>query len=218
MPVAKRKVSNLMALAVLVTVYPRPMHRYEMASMMRAHGKDRDLDVKWGSLYTVVQNLEKHGFLEAVGTSRQGARPERVVYRITDAGIAEMRDWTRELLSTLEPDQLRFAAGLSVMTTLPPGEVISLLQARLAALHLMLTEQRAAIADYGKEVPRMFLIEDEYRLALGEAEEDWIQALVDELSDGTFPGLSTWQSVQETGEMPDELRELWERGATPEET
>ena len=59
----KRKVANLMALAVLATVVQRPMHRYEMASVMRARGKDRDMDIKWGSLYTVVQNLEKNGFL-----------------------------------------------------------------------------------------------------------------------------------------------------------
>ena len=67
---AKRKVDNLMALAVLATVVQRPMHRYEIASLMRARGKDQDMNVKWGSLYTVVQNLAKHGFLEVVGTSR----------------------------------------------------------------------------------------------------------------------------------------------------
>src|ERR1700753_1627193 len=91
---AKRQVDNLMALAVLATVVQRPMHRYEIASLMRARGKDQDMDVKWGSLYTVVQNLAKHGFLETIGNSRQGARPERTIYRITEAGIGEMTDWT----------------------------------------------------------------------------------------------------------------------------
>ena len=32
----KRKVANLMTLAVLATVVQRPMHRYEMASVLRA--------------------------------------------------------------------------------------------------------------------------------------------------------------------------------------
>src|SRR5262245_20855148 len=95
----KRKVANLLALAVLSTVIQRPMHRYEMASVMRARGKDQDMNVKFGSLYTVVKNLEKNGFLEAVETTRQGARPERTVYRITGAGRQELVDWTRELLS-----------------------------------------------------------------------------------------------------------------------
>ena len=72
---AKRKVDNLMALAVLATVIQQPMHRYEIASLMRARGKDQDMDVKWGSLYTVVQNLAKHGFLEVVGTSKRRGAP-----------------------------------------------------------------------------------------------------------------------------------------------
>ncbi len=63
--VEKRKVANLLALAVLATVVQRPMHRYEMASVMRARGKDRDMNIKWGSLYTVVANLEKNGLLRA---------------------------------------------------------------------------------------------------------------------------------------------------------
>src|SRR5579859_6664770 len=141
---AKRKVDNLMALAVLATVSQRPMHRYEIATLIRAHGKDQDMGVKWGSLYTVVQNLAKHGFLEVVGTSRQGARPERTVYRITDAGRAELADWTRELIGT--PEHTRFAAGLSVQMILPPAEVIELLRTRLAALEEGIGARKAALA------------------------------------------------------------------------
>ncbi len=71
----KRKVGNLLALAVLSVIIERPMHRYEIASTLRDRGKDRDMDIKWGSLYTVVQNMAKAGFLEVVGSEREGARP-----------------------------------------------------------------------------------------------------------------------------------------------
>ncbi|WP_280448033.1 PadR family transcriptional regulator [Nocardia cyriacigeorgica] len=94
----KRKVGNLLALAVLSVIIERPMHRYEIASTLRDRGKDRDMDIKWGSLYTVVQNMAKAGFLEVVGCEREGARPERVIYRITDAGRAALIDWTRVLI------------------------------------------------------------------------------------------------------------------------
>ncbi|HZC27992.1 MAG TPA: PadR family transcriptional regulator, partial [Actinopolymorphaceae bacterium] len=72
----RRKVGNLLALAVLSAVVERPMHPYEMASVLRERGKDNDMKIKWGSLYTVVQNLEKHGLLEATESMRQGGRPE----------------------------------------------------------------------------------------------------------------------------------------------
>jgi hypothetical protein len=45
-----------------------------------------------------------------------------------------MLDWTRELLSTPEPEHPKFTAGLSVQMILPPDEVIALLRARLGRL------------------------------------------------------------------------------------
>lgn len=212
---AKRKVDNLLALAVLATVSPRPMHRYEIASLIRAHGKDQQMDVKWGSLYTVVQNLAKHGFLEVVGTSRQGARPERTVYRITDAGRQELTDWTRELIATPEPEHTRFAAGLSVQMVLPPDEVIELLQKRLAALEEGIGARRDALATALETVPRLFLVEDEYALVMVEAEAAWVRGLLAELTSGTFPDLEGWQAFHGGGGIPPEMQELWERGADP---
>ena len=130
----KRKVANLLALAVLATVVQRPMHRYEMASVMRARGKDRDMDIKWGSLYTVVANLEKNGLLEAIEVTRQGARPERTVYQITDAGRDELVAWTRELIAEPAAEHTRFVAGLSVLAALSPNDVADLLRRRIERL------------------------------------------------------------------------------------
>ena len=210
----KRKVDNLMALAVLATVLQQPMHSYQIASLMRARGKDQDMDVKWGSLYTVVKNLAKHGFLEVVSTSRQGARPERTVYRITEAGRQEMLDWTRELLSTAEPEHPKFAAGLSVQMILLPDEVIVLLRARLGSLEESIAARRAAITEHLKEVPRLFLVEDEFALAMVEAEAAWVRTLLEELTSGSFPDLASWRALHDSGEMPLELVELSERGLT----
>lgn len=198
---AKRKVDNLLALAVLATVVQRPMHRYEIASLIRERGKDQQMDVKWGSLYTVVQNLAKNGYLEVVGTSRQGARPERTVYRITDAGRRELTDWTRELLATPEPEHTRFAAGLSVHMVLPPAEVIELLQTRLTALEEQIGAREDALAGHLETVPRLFLIEDEFALAMVGAEAAWVRGLLGELTSGTFPDLAGWQAYHD-GEAP----------------
>jgi len=141
----KRKVANLMALAVLATVVQRPMHRYEMASLMRARGKERDMGIKWGSLYTVVQNLERSGYVEAIGVSRQGARPERTVYQITDAGRDELVAWTRELIAEPEAEHTRFIAGLSVLAVLAPQDVIDLLRTRLERLSVSIDALTAGL-------------------------------------------------------------------------
>lgn len=213
----KRKVANLLALAVLATVVQRPMHRYEMASVMRARGKDRDMDIKWGSLYTVVQNLEKNGFVEPIEVTRQGARPERTVYQITDAGRRELVEWTSELIAEPETEHTRFVAGLSVMVVLAPDDAIALLRRRLDRLSAQIDAQRAESVTAGAEVPRLFLIEDEYRIAMTAAEADWTRSLVDELSSGTFPMLDVWRHWHENGSIPAELSELAQRGAEHEQ-
>jgi DNA-binding PadR family transcriptional regulator len=202
----KRKVANLMALAVLATVVQRPMHRYEMASVMRARGKDRDMDIKWGSLYTVVQNLERNGYLEMIGVTRQGARPERTVYQITDAGRDELVAWTRELIAEPAAEHTRFIAGLSVLAVLTPQDVIDLLRTRLQRLTQSVDALTAQL-EQASDVPRLFLIEDEYRIAMTRAETDWTRSLLDELTAGTFPHLDAWRSFHETGQMPAEFAE-----------
>ena len=154
----KRKVANLMALAVLATVVQRPMHRYEMASLMRARGKDRDMDIKWGSLYTVVANLEKNRLLEVIEVTRQGARPERTVYQITDAGRDELVGWTRELIAEPEAEHTRFIAGLSVLAVLTPRDVMDLLRRRLGRLTETIDALTAQLRQ-ASDVPRLFLIE-----------------------------------------------------------
>ena len=206
----RRKVGNLLALAILGTLVQRPMHPYEMASILRDRGKDDDMPIKWGSLYTVVRNLEKHGFIEATGSTREGGRPERTIYRITDAGRDELKDWVRELLGTPEREQTRFKAALSMIGALGPDEAIDLLQHRLALLTAEIAADRESLGRH--DVPRLFLIEDEYGLAIQEAELGWIRGLLAELQTGTFPEIALWRSFHTTGEIPAELRELAERG------
>src|SRR5262249_46262048 len=152
-----------------------------------------------------VQNMEKHGFLEIVGSARQGARPERTIYGITDAGKQELVDWTRELISAPQPEHPRFAAGLSVLAVLPPQEVIALLRSRLDRLDESINTHKAELAEHSKDLPRLFLVEDEYRLAILEAEAAWVRSLLDELTAGTYPDLAGWQTWHQSGEVPKEI-------------
>ncbi|WP_067829083.1 PadR family transcriptional regulator [Nocardia inohanensis] len=213
----KRKVGNLMGLAVLSTLGVQPGHRYEIASRLRQWGKDTDMGVKWGSLYTVVENLTKHGFLEVAGSERDGARPERTIYRITEAGRAELSDWTRELIAEPVPEQRPFRAGLSVLSVLPPEEVAELLTARIGKLETAIAAHRAQSAALAGTLPRLFTIEDDYELALLEAELRWSTALRAELRDGTFPDLEAWRAFHRDGVMPAEFAALLE-GGEPEQS
>jgi DNA-binding PadR family transcriptional regulator len=207
----RRKVGNLLALAVLSALMHRPMHPYEVASSLRNWGKESSMKIKWGSLYTVIQNLEKHGLIEATATTREGRRPERTVYGITADGKTELMDWLRDLLANPEREYPRFQAALATLAVLPVDEVTELLERRVRALDAEMAAQRAALKEAGQVVPRLFLIEDEYHLAMRQAEADWVRSLLVELADGTLVDLAAWREYSETGQAPPEWAELAER-------
>ena len=207
----RRKVGNLMALSLLTLLMERPMYPYEMASELRGRGKDQSIKINWGSFYTVVQNLDKYGFIEAVNVGREGRQPERTTYRITEAGRAELMDWLRELLSVPEREYTRFEAALGEAAVLPPDEVASLLRQRLAALEASNAEYEAGLRTWAAGLPRLFMIESEYHLALRRAETEWVRGLLKELTDGTFPGQEAWRRFHETGEFPEDLLPLFDQ-------
>ncbi|WP_203612698.1 PadR family transcriptional regulator [Amycolatopsis sp. SID8362] len=207
----RRKVGNLLGLAVLSVLVDGPKHPYEMAAVIKQRGKQGDMPIKWGSLYTVVANLDKHGFIEAVESVKDGGRPERTVYRITPAGHEELEDWVRELVGTLDPEPPRFKAGLSMLGVLGPDQATRQLRLRLTELDERAAGLRTSLEQLSAVMPRLFLVEVEYDLAMAEAEARWVRGFLDELTSGAVPGTDAWRRWYETGEFPDDLGEFVEK-------
>jgi DNA-binding PadR family transcriptional regulator len=207
----RRKVGNLLALYLLSLLAQQPMYPYEMAQMLRDRGKDKNFPINWGSLYTVVANLAKYGFIEEAGTVREGRQPERTTYQITADGLAELRDWMAELLSVPEDERSGFVAALSEAGILPPDEVIELLAARLTTLDKANAAQQDDLKVWVERLPRILLIEAEYQLAMRVAQSQWLRGLLTELVEGTISGIDGWRRMHETGEIPPELEELNEQ-------
>jgi DNA-binding PadR family transcriptional regulator len=178
---SKRKVGNLLGLAVLGYLVREPMHPYELGRLMRAHGDDRSIKFTHGSLYMVFGQLAKAGFIVEHETSREGQRPERTVYALTDAGRAELKDWMRELVAEPRHEYPRFVAALSMIAALHPDEVVTLLRDRLDGLRRQVDEAEAVIA--GADAHPLFLVEEEYRVALLNAEMAFVRHFLERIGD-----------------------------------
>src|SRR6476469_2609586 len=105
----KRHPSNLLALAVLALLAERPTHPYEMDFLMRTRGLEQSIKLNRGSLYTVVETLQRDGLIVPQETQREGRRPERTIYALTEAGRANFAGWHRALLSTPAAEYTQFA-------------------------------------------------------------------------------------------------------------
>ena len=193
----KRQVSNPLALAALACLFERPMHPYEMATTLRERGKDQSIKLNYGSLYTVVEALQQHGLIVAQETEREGRRPERTVYRLTDAGRMELIDWVSELLSRPMKEYTRFEAGLSLAAALPPEDIVALLAQRCVNLELEISQMRSLLQLVQERgLRRIFVIESEYALAMREAELVWTRNLVEEIRSGKLGDLEEWAAMQ----------------------
>jgi len=199
-----RKVrSNPLALAVLVCLYERPMHPYEVAQTLRQRAKQESVRLNYGSLYAVVEALEKRGLIEARETVREGKRPERTVYAITDEGSLEMIDWMTELIGTPAKEYPQFMAGLSFIAALSPDDALNALRTRAEAIAFQLASLRGGMkAAHEIGLPRLFGLEAEYEELQLEAELHFVNALVKEIASGDLEGLDMWRSFHVTGANP----------------
>jgi DNA-binding PadR family transcriptional regulator len=151
--------------------------------------------LNYGSLYAVVESLDKRGMIRVREIVREGRRPERTVYEITEAGAREAADWLTDLLSLRNKEFPTFMAALSFIAALPPDEALQALRHRIRGLELDLLKlqgmERAAV-DMG--LPRLFALEGEYEAALLQAELDFVRKLVDEIESGSLDGLQLWRA------------------------
>jgi DNA-binding PadR family transcriptional regulator len=198
--------ANPLALAVLVCLYEKPMHPYEVAQTLRQRAKQESVRLNYGSLYAVVESLEKRGFIKATGTLREGKRPERTVYEITDDGSREMNDWMTELIAVPAKEYPAFMTGLSFIPSLPPDEALMALRSRADALKVKLAAMRGAMKaarDVG--LPRLFELEAEYEEQLQAAELKFVTGLIHDLSAGALEGLDMWRLFHTDGFDPKEV-------------
>jgi DNA-binding PadR family transcriptional regulator len=177
-----------LALAVMNLLMEHPMHPYEMKSKMKQRGHDQVIRLKGGSIYDTVERLEEGGFITSQAPSREGRRPERTVYAITENGREEITAWMREMLAQPVNDYPQFAAALAFLAVLDKEEVVRLLRARTALLESQIAGNDAMLANLQttRGIPRLFLVEAEYGVVINRAELEWVRSLIRDIEDGTL--------------------------------
>lgn len=212
----KQAPGNLLALAVLALTFERPMHPYEMAATLKQRHKHESIKLRYGTLYTVIDTLTARGLIRPKETSRDGKRPERTVYSLTEEGHQHLRDWMRTLVVEPAKEFPQFEAALSLLPVLPPDEAVALLRQRSARLGVGIATMTAQLAhlstqSFGdlagpdnklpapllsQKFPAIFLVEGEYRLALLKAEQGFVDGLVRRITEEGWGPVEFWRDIQ----------------------
>lgn len=184
---------NLLAFLVLNLLAEAPRHPYKMKRLIRWRGKDQLLSINLDSLYHAIAQLERAELIEPVATGREGRRPERTVYRATEPGLDEPRAWMHDLLVEPANEFPRFIAALARLPVLTPAECRELLERRAVLLEAQIAYGEVGLRG-SADLPRVFVVEAEYALALKHAELAWLRSMVDDLRGGRL----TWDREELT--------------------
>jgi DNA-binding PadR family transcriptional regulator len=161
----RNALANPVVLAALGALLERPMHAYQLAGVLAGRG----VPANRGSLYDTMKAMTRAGWIEPRPAQRDGARPQRTPYALTQAGQAE----------------LARVGGVSHIGVLGPDRAAEALTERAGRLAALITgDQRRLDEALAQNAPRLFVIEAEYALAMLRAERDWVLALADDITTG----------------------------------
>lgn len=163
----------------------QPAHGYSVRRELESWNADEWANIAYGSIYFALNKLADEGLLREVAgePERQGRRPPRVSYVVTERGEEEFQRLLRDYWWDRRPliDPLQLAA--SFMDQLPAPERLAVLRHRL-----LLAEASVAEIDHLLASPLMDLkpahVRDVFDLSRERAlaEMRWLQRLIDRLA------------------------------------
>jgi DNA-binding PadR family transcriptional regulator len=150
-----------------------PLYGYQLHQVVRAHG-ELYADLKKANLYYLLERLAKDGYLEMeVEPGTKGARGERLIYTITEAGRAHFHAMLRETLVRYELTHTGIETAVVFLSHLSSEEGIALLQQRRRAMQERRVQLVADLGQPGKQAPLVEVAGD-HLISLIDAELAWI--------------------------------------------
>jgi len=174
-----------MALAVLGLLEEHPRHPYDIACTMHQRNMDEHIRLSMGTMYHVVDQLQRLGWIRPTEIAREGRRPERTIYAATPEGREHFLQRLRELIAEPNREYSSFEAGLSFLHRLTREEAAALLRKRAAALRAQV-ELWDSILDQHTHLKRLALIEAEMVQDLRRFQADWATRIAGEIESGTL--------------------------------
>ncbi|GAA3340603.1 PadR family transcriptional regulator [Curtobacterium pusillum] len=195
-----------LAFAALGLLNEAPMHPYEMFQTMLQRREDENVKVRPGTLYHQIGRLVDLGFAEALGTAREGNRPERTTYAITDHGRTELQAGLRRMIAEPADEYPEFQLAVSHVDNLSAADAVTALRTRAEALRDQRAEyDEAATGLQAKHLAERFWLDVSYVRAMLQAQIEWLSTTADRIASGDIP----WDgpAVPEDTDIPTNSKE-----------
>jgi DNA-binding PadR family transcriptional regulator len=195
---------SALGLLILWQLVAGPNHAYGLQKLFTSEGKDRVVNLRSrANLQQAIKRLQRLGLVEVHQTVRGEGYPDRIVYAITDAGREAARAWLREMLAESAGEYPDFIAAVSILFGLEPDDARTQLERRAAQLSDELADADAQLQG-NPDLPRLFLLEEEYRKAILTAQLSWLHSIIDDLETGRLTWNEQWLADLFAAHHPEE--------------
>jgi DNA-binding PadR family transcriptional regulator len=165
-------------LIVLGLLQERPYHGYDLKRVMKERYMDEWANVAFGSIYFALGQMATEGWIAAQPTEREGNRPSRTVYRITESGRREFLRLLRECWQDDRSAQDSIRVCVFFIKQLPREEAIGYVRRRVERVERGLEHLETVLRTLPSEAPwEGRCIADRDRRLLAE-EIKWTQGLL----------------------------------------
>ena len=154
---------------------------------LRERRMEETIKLNFGSLYHTVKALHRSGLIVPAETKREGRRPERTIYKLSEAGRSQFLNWVMELIRQPIKEYSHFEAGLCFISHVTIEKAIALLEERVLTIEDELDSQRKLIGSLLESgLTRLSLLEIEHSLIVREAELQWTRRIIKDLRNGNL--------------------------------
>jgi DNA-binding PadR family transcriptional regulator len=160
----------LIRLLVLWLLSEQPLHGYRIKRALDDEGLAFWFPVEFASIYSLLRTLVKQGHAEELGLEQEGARPERMLYRISRKGRLHYRALLERAWAEPDPPGERLLVALAAL----PDLAADRLQAALRQRRRALTERLAQCAALAGAAPEPAMVER--TLSLTRADLAWLES------------------------------------------
>ncbi len=163
-------------LIILWLLSERPLHGYRIKRILADVALRHWFPIETGSIYSVLKTLAAAGLVETEIVEREGQRPERTQFRITQAGREHYRELLRRAWTEVGRSSESFHLALAARSDLDESEIPELLAIRVKSLRQRISELEMA----SNSAPALAMVEHSRALTL--ADLTWTESELEKLN------------------------------------
>ncbi|MDD9271379.1 PadR family transcriptional regulator [Paenibacillus sp. GCM10023248] len=173
-----------MKLVILGLLMEANRHTYDIRQTMKERGMNNYMKLQDGSLYYAMDQLRKDGHVEALEVVRDTNRPEKTVFRITEAGKVKFQELLIEQLHEDFKHYHPLYVALPFTVHGDQAKIADILENKIMAQRMLMNKMRSLYEEHRSIVPRVILqmMIGTYKRAFSEMK--WLEQLQKDAREG----------------------------------